>query len=88
MGVRSDAGAVHKRACTNLGRAGQDLYSDTGDAIVVFAMELAVAEARRIESLVIDWVPTKYVQIVFPRGQGDLPRSHTVYDDPARTDGG
>ena len=89
VGFRSDAGAVHERTRTNLSRAGQDLYCDTDGAVVVFAVEFAVAEARRSEEgLAIDWAATNYVRIVFPRGVGDLPRSHTVYDDPARTDGG
>ena len=69
MGFRSDAGAVHERARTNLSWAGQGLYSDTDDAVVVFAVEFAVAEARRSEEgSAIDWVPTKYVRIVFIPG--------------------
>lgn len=73
MGFRSDAGAVHKRAGTNLGRACQDLYSNTGNAIVVFAMELALAEAKRSGGLAIDWAPTTYVRIVSHGGGGTYP---------------
>jgi hypothetical protein len=51
----SDAGAVHKRTRTNLGRAGRDLYSDTGGAVVDIAVEVTLAEAsRRYEGLAID----------------------------------
>jgi len=69
VGFRSDAGAVHERARTNLGRAGQDLNSDTGGAVVDFAVEFAVAEARRREEgSAIDWAATNYVRIVLPQG--------------------
>ena len=68
VGFRSDTGAVHERARTNLSRAGQGLYSDTDEAVVVFTVEFAVAEARSEQGLAIDWVPTNYMQIVFLAG--------------------
>jgi hypothetical protein len=69
VGFSSDAGAVHERASTNLGRAAQDLGEADG-AVVVFARELAVAEARRSEEgLAIDWAATNYMRIVFPWGE-------------------
>lgn len=46
VGFRSYAGAVHERARTNLGPASQNLYSDTSDTVVVFAVQFAVAEAK------------------------------------------
>ena len=73
VGFRSYAGAVHKRACTNLRRAGQNLYSDTNGAVVVFAVESAVAEARISEkALANDWMPTKSVRNIFLQGVGGL----------------
>ena len=66
---RSNAGAVHKGARTNLGRAGEELDSDTSGAVVEFAVKFTVAEARRSdESLAVDWAPTTYVRYVFQRG--------------------
>jgi hypothetical protein len=62
VGFKSDAGAVHERTRTNLGRATQDLLGEADGAGVVFARELAVAEARRSEEgLAIDWAATYYV---------------------------
>ena len=75
MGFRSDAGAVHERPRTNLGPAGQDLYNDTDGAVVIFAVEFAVAEARRSEEgLAINWAATNHVWIVHPRGVWGLTR--------------
>ena len=69
VGFRSYAGAIRERARTNLGRAGQDLYSDPDGGIVVVAVEFAPAEARRSEkSLATNWITAKYVQVVVPRG--------------------
>lgn len=69
MGFRSYAGAVHERARTNLGRAGQHLYNETDGAVVVFAVEFALAEARcGEEGLAADWMTANQVQILFPRG--------------------
>ena len=91
VGFGSYAGAVHERARTNLSPAGQHLYGDTGDAAVVFAVEFAEAEARRCEEgSAIDWIPANYVRNVSfsHEGHGDLPGSHTVYDDPTGIDWG
>ncbi len=82
MGFRSDAGAVHERARTDFGPAGQYLYDDTDGAVVVFAVEFALAEAGKSEDeLGIDWA------ITTPPGTGDLPRSHTIYNDTTGTEG-
>jgi hypothetical protein len=62
VGFRSDAGAVHECTRTNLGRATQNLLGEADGAGVVFARELAVAEARSSEEgLAIDWAATYYV---------------------------
>lgn len=58
VGFRSYAGAIRERARTNLGRAGQDLYSDPDGGIVVVAVEFAVAEARRSEKSLASGHPT------------------------------
>ena len=47
VGFRPDAGAVHECARTNLGPAGKNIYKHMDDAAVVFAVEFAMAEARR-----------------------------------------
>ena len=60
---------MHERARTNLGRAGEELDSDTSGAVVDFAVKFTVAEARRSEeSLAVDWTPNIYVRSVFLRG--------------------
>ena len=45
MGFWARASAVDERARTDFGRAGQNLYDDTDDGVVVVAAELALAEA-------------------------------------------
>ena len=45
VGFGACAGAISERARTDFGRAGQHLYDDAYGEVVVFAAELALAEA-------------------------------------------
>ena len=63
---RSHAGAVHERARTNLGLAGQHPDKNTDGEVVVVAVKFAVAEAGRSEEgLATHRVATNYVRTVF-----------------------
>ena len=83
MGFSSDVGTVDERSRTNLGRAAQDLFGEAGEDRVVFAMEVAMAEARSSGAgSAIDqamWIHKPW---------RDLPRSYTVDDDLAGTNRG
>ena len=87
MGFRSSAGAVYERARSNFGSAGQELYHKADGAVVQFAeVEFALAEARESEDRLGTDDQALNGWLLLRREQGDIPRSHTVYDDTTRTD--
>jgi hypothetical protein len=55
MSLRASTSTIDECTGSDLGTARKQLYEDAGDAAVVFAMELALAEATRRLVLRLCW---------------------------------